>query len=60
MAGLKLSVISGCTKLAKKRKNVQNQGNKLRPDNNRSRKDVSASAKAAHSALILESVFCGL
>ena len=29
MAGLKLSVISGCMKLMKRRKNARNQGNKL-------------------------------
>ena len=51
MAGLnsKLSVISGCTKPTKRRKNARNQGNKLRPDHNCSRKDASASAKAAHT-----------
>ena len=49
MAGLKLSVKSGCTKLTKRRKNAQNQENNLRPDNNCSRKDTSASVKAAHT-----------
>ena len=64
MAGLnlKLSVISDCTKQTKRRMNARNQGNKLQPDNNRSGKDASASAKAAyiHGALFLEKVFCGL
>ena len=49
MAGLKLSAISGCMKPTKRRKNPRNQGNKLRPNNKRSRKDMLASAKAAHS-----------
>ena len=49
MVGLKLSVTSGCTKPTKKRKSARNQGNKLRPDNKRSGKDASASAKAAHT-----------
>ena len=51
MAGLnsRLSEISGCTKPKKRRKNAQNQGNKLQPDNNRSRKDALASAKATHT-----------
>ena len=49
MSGLKLSVKSGCTKPMKRRKNAGNQGNKLRPDNNCSRKDSLASAKAAHT-----------
>ena len=50
MAGLnsKLSVISGHMKPTKRMKNAQNLRNELRPDNNRSRKEVSASAKAAH------------
>ena len=50
MVGLdpKLLVISDCMKMRKRRENAQNQGNKLRPDNNHSRKDASASAKAAH------------
>ena len=48
MASLKLSVLSGCMKPPKRRKNPRNQGNKLRPDNKCSRKDASASAKAAH------------
>ena len=49
MAGLnsKLLVASDFTK-PKRRKNARNQGNKLWPDNNRSRKDVLASAEAAH------------
>ena len=55
----KLLVISDWTKLMKRRKNAQNQGNKLWPVKNRSRKD--ASAKAAHTVqLFLEKVFCGL
>ena len=32
----------------KKKKNARKQGNELWPDNNRSKKDASASAKAAH------------
>ena len=49
MVGLKSQpVTSGCTRL-KKRKNARNQENNLRSDNNRSRNDVSASAKAAHT-----------
>ena len=50
MVGLssKLSVTSGCTN-SKKQKNARNQGNKLWSDNNRSRKDVLTSAKAAHT-----------
>ena len=34
MAGLKLSAISGCMKLTKRRKNARNQGNKFGPDKN--------------------------
>ena len=51
VAGLKqkLPMISGHMKPTKRRKNAGNLGNKLRPDNNRSRKDESASAKAAHT-----------
>ena len=51
MAGLnpKLLVISDCTKPTKRRKNARNHWNKLWPGNNRSGKDVSASAKAAHT-----------
>ena len=54
--GLKLSVISGCMKRTKRRKNPQNQENKLQPDNKRSRKEASASESSTHGALFLESV----
>ena len=61
MAGLnsKLSVISGCTKPMKRRKNARNQGNKLRPDSNRSRKDALVSAKE-HTWCIAFGVLWGL
>ena len=50
MVGLnsKLLVTSGCMNPTKRRENARNQGNKLRPDNNCSRKDTLALAKAAH------------
>ena len=60
MAGLMLSVISCCRKPMKRRKNAQKQGNKLRLDNNHSRKYMLASAKAAHAVQFLEKVFCNL
>ena len=61
MAGLSLKLlISDCTKL-KRRKNAQKQGNERQPDNNRSRKEALASAKAAHTVdCFLGKVFCGL
>ena len=60
MAGLKLLVKSSCTKQMKRRKDPRNQGNKLRPDNKRSRKDMLASAKAAHTVHCFWRVFCDL
>ena len=56
---LKLSVTIGCMKSRKRMKNARNHGNKLQPENNHSRKDVLASAKATHTVL-LEKVFRGL
>ena len=54
MAGLnlKLAVTHVCTKPMKRRKNARNQGNKLQPDKNHSRKDVSALAKPAYMVCI--------
>ena len=40
-----------------RRKNAQNQGNKLRPDK---KGRVGISESSTHGALFLEKVFCGL